>query len=411
MKSRFFNFSKTEWLLVIIVSLGYFVDVYDILLFSAVRRASLTALGVADADLANIGLSLLNWQLLGMLVGGLIWGIIADKKGRRSVLFGSIIAYSIATLCNAFVTSVDMYKVMRFVAGFGLAGELGVGIALITEVVEKSRRTYATTIVASFGMLGGVLAAFIAAKMHWQTSYIVGGVMGLVLLIFRFSISDSELFKKAYASSVGKGNILQLFGKPKLLKRYLLCVLVGAPTYVFAGTFITLAPEFGKTFGLETPISAATALIYFYISLTVFDGISGLLSKAMASRKKVLNIFLLLQILAVVIYLFVPVKSEFDFYLRCGLIGASLGYWTVLITNAAEQFGTNLRATVSTSVPNFARGLQIPFSFLYKSLVVSFGIVHAGAIVGIGSVAVGLIAVYFLQDKFENNADYVETIS
>lgn len=408
MKSRFFNFNKTEWLIVIIVSLGYFVDVYDILLFSAVRRASLTALGVVDADLANLGLSLLNWQLLGMLLGGLIWGIVADKKGRRSVLFGSIIAYSVATFCNAFVTSVDMYKAMRFIAGFGLAGELGVGIALVTEVVEKTKRTYATTIVATFGMLGGVLAAFIAGKMHWQTSYIVGGVMGVVLLLFRFSVADSELFKKVYQSSVGKGSLLQLFGKPLLLKRYLLCILVGAPTYVFAGTFITLSPEFGKIFGLETAPSAATALIYFYISLTVFDAISGVLSKAMKSRKKVLNIFLLLQILAVVVYLFVPVKSEFDFYLRCGLIGASLGYWTVLITNAAEQFGTNLRATVSTSVPNFARGIQIPFSFLYKSLVVSMGIVYAGAIVGIASVVIGLVAVYFLQDKFENDADYVE---
>jgi MFS family permease len=401
-------FKKSEWIVVIVVALGYFVDVYDILLFSAVRRPSLTAIGVADSDLANIGLSLLNWQLFGMLVGGLFWGIIADKRGRRGVLFGSIIAYSLATLGNAFVTSVDMYKVMRFVAGFGLAGELGVGIALITEIVEKGKRTYATTIVATFGMLGGVLAAFIAGKMQWQTSYIVGGVIGILLLIFRFSVADSELFKKVYQSSVGKGSLLQLFGKPQLLKRYLLCILVGAPTYVFAGTFITLSPEFGKTFGLETTPSAATALIYFYISLTVFDGVSGLLSKALKSRKKALNIFLLLQLIAVVVYLFLPVKSETDFYLRCGLIGASLGYWTVLVTNAAEQFGINLRATVSTSVPNFARALQIPFSFVFKSLAISLGIIYAGAIVGIASVIVGFIAVFFLKERFENDADFIE---
>lgn len=408
MKGSIFNFNKSEWLVVIIVSLGYFVDVYDILLFSAVRRPSLIAIGVADADLANIGLSLLNWQLFGMLVGGLVWGIIADKKGRRSVLFGSIIAYSVATFCNAFVSSVDMYKAMRFIAGFGLAGELGVGIALVTEVVGKAKRTYATTIVATFGMLGGVLAAFIAAKMHWQTSYFVGGVMGIALLVFRFTIADSELFKKVYTSSVGKGNLLQLFGRPQQLKKYLFCILVGAPTYVFAGIFITLSPEFGKAFGLQTPPSAATALIYFYISLTLFDALSGLLSKALRSRKKVLNIFLLLQMLSIFVYLFIPIKSELDFYIRCGLIGASLGYWTVLITNAAEQFGTNLRATVSTSVPNFARGLQIPFSFLFKGLAVSMGIVYAGAVVGVSSVIVGMLAVFFLKDKFENDADYVE---
>jgi MFS family permease len=409
MAEQKFKFTKQEWIIVLFVALGYFVDVYDILLFSAVRKPSLTDIGVADLDQANIGLTLLNWQLFGMLVGGLAWGVWGDKKGRRAVLFGSIIMYSLATFGNAFVTSVEMYKVMRFVAGFGLAGELGAGIALITESVDRNRRTYATTIVASAGMLGGVTAALVASKMHWQTSYIVGGVMGIVLLIFRLSVSDSELFKKVYNSSIGKGNLLQLFGKKKLLTRYLLCILVGAPSYVLAGTFITLAPEFGQKLGLTTKPSGATALLYFYVALTTFDALSGLLSKYLKSRKKALYIFFGFQFISVILYLFVPVQSLSDFYLRCGLIGGSLGFWTIVVTNAAEQFGTNLRATVSTSVPNFARGLQIPFSFLYKSLAVSLGsIIYAGATVAILSVLVGVVAVVFLKDKFENSADYIE---
>ncbi|AYQ31027.1 MFS transporter [Runella sp. SP2] len=401
-------FSKPEWLLVIVTSLGYFCDVYDILLFSAVRKASLIAIGVPETELANVGLSLLNWQLAGMLVGGLFWGVFADKRGRMVVLFGSIIAYSVATFANAFVSSVGMYAVMRFVAGVGLAGELGVGVTLISEVLEKHKRSYGVAILASFGMLGGVVAALVASKMTWQTSYMVGGVMGLALLLFRVSVADSEMFKKVYASSIGKGNILQLLGNKSLLVKYILCVLVGAPTYVFAGTFITLAPEFGTKLGLSEPPSAATALLYFYVCLTIFDGISGLLSKKLQSRKKTLYIFLALQIFAVIAYLFIPFETANGFYIRCGLIGAAMGYWTIVCVNAAEQFGINLRATVATSVPNFARGLQIPFSFLYKSLAVSLGIIKAGAFVSIASVLVALVAVFLLKERFENDLDFVE---
>jgi MFS transporter, putative metabolite:H+ symporter len=401
-------FTKSEWILISVVSLGYFCDVYDILLFSAVRKSSLLAIGVPESELADVGLTLLNWQLFGMLIGGIIWGVLADKKGRKGVLFASIISYSIATFFNAFVTSVNMYVVMRFIAGVGLAGELGVGVALITEVLDKSKRSYGVAILASFGMIGGIFAALVATKMTWQTSYMVGGAMGFMLLIFRLSVADSEMFKRVYASSIGKGNLFQLLGNEKLLKKYLLCILIGAPTYVFAATFITLSPEFGVKLGLSKPPSAATALLYFYICLTVFDALSGLLSKKLKSRKKTLNIFLVFQIIAVVCYLFVPVKTETDFYVRCGLIGASMGYWTILCINAAEQFGINLRATVATSVPNFSRGLQIPFSFIYKSLVTSIGIINAGALVAISSVLVALISVYFLRDRFENNADFVE---
>ena len=402
-------FTKSEWLLISVVSLGYFCDVYDILLFSAVRRPSLMAIGVPAEQLANVGLTLLNWQLVGMLVGGIFWGVLADKKGRRSVLFASIIAYSVATFCNAFVTSVESYQWLRFISGFGLAGELGIGVTMITEVIAKEKRSYAVSILASFGMLGGVLAALVAVKMPWQTSYMVGGGMGILLLIFRLSVADSPMFKKIYASSIGKGNLLQLFGKRELLKKYLLCIAIGAPTYVFAGTFITLSPEYGIKLGLTKPPSAAIALLYFYICLTVFDALSGLLSKKLKSRKKALNIFLGLQIVAVVVYLFLPLKSETDFYLRCGLIGASLGYWTVLCVNAAEQFGINLRSTVATSVPNWSRSFQVPFSFIFKPLAVSLGIIGAGAIVGIASVLIAIIAVFFLPERFEADADYVES--
>lgn len=402
-------YNKSQWLLITVVSLGYFCDVYDILLFSAVRRPSLMAIGVPAEQMADVGLTLLNWQLVGMLIGGIFWGVLADKKGRRAVLFASILAYSIATFSNAFVTSVEAYKWFRFIAGFGLAGELGIGVTMITEVIPKEKRSYAVSILASFGMLGGILAALVAAKMPWQTSYMVGGGMGILLLLFRLSVADSPMFKKIYASSIGKGNLFQLFGKRELIKKYMLCIAIGAPTYVFAGTFITLSPEFGLKLGLAKAPSAAMALLYFYIFLTVFDALSGILSKKLKSRKKALNIFLVLQILAVIAYLFVPVKSETDFYFRCGLIGASMGYWTVLCVNAAEQFGINLRSTVATSVPNWSRSFQVPFSFLFKSLSVSLGIIGAGAIVAIASVVLAIVAVYFLPERFEADADYIES--
>lgn len=406
--TQYFRFSRPEWLAILAVALGYFVDVYDILLFSAVRKASLLAIGVAETDLANVGLNLLNWQLLGMLLGGMLWGVLADKLGRRAVLFASIFVYSVANLANAYVDSVSIYTLLRFISGVGLAGELGAGIALLSENIAREKRTIATTIVATFGMLGGVTAALVASKTGWQSSYLIGGGMGVALLLFRFAVADSIIFK-SLSGNVRKGSLSQLFTQPSLLKKYLLCILVGTPVYVFAGIFITLSPEFGKQLGLQQAPSAATALIYFYVALTLFDAIAGIMSKWLRSRKKVLLFFLGLQLIAMLVYLFVPLASETDFYWRCGLLGASLGYWSVLVTNAAEQFGTNLRGTVSTSVPNWVRGISIPISmYLFKPLAAQWGIVAAGAIAGFFALALGLIAALLLKDQFENDADFVE---
>jgi MFS family permease len=401
--------SKRDKLVIAVVALGYFVDVYDILLFSIVRTKSLNAIGITDPHmLTDIGLSLLNWQLFGMLVGGIAWGIIADKFGRRSILFGSIILYSLATFGNAFVTNVDQYTIMRFIAGLGLAGELGVGIALIAETVPKNMRTISTTIVASFGMLGGVAAAFIAGKMNWQTSYMVGGLMGLILFIFRFNVPDSVLFAKMSKGGVSRGNFFKLLATGKSLKKYLLSIFAGAPTYVFAGLFITLSPEYGKALGLENAPSAGTAVIYFYIFLTVFDMLSGLISKYLKSRKKVLYLFLLFQSITVIIFLYIPLNSASDFYFRCGLVGGSLGFWTIIVTNAAEQFGTNLRATVSSSVPNLARAIAIPFILLFKEIKPSMGIVSAGAAIAGLSILIAFVSVVMLKERFENDLDFTE---
>lgn len=402
------KFTKKEVILIVAVAFGYFVDVYDILLFSAVRKPSLQALGVTDSNLADVGLTLLNWQLFGMILGGILWGVYGDKKGRKKALFGSILFYSCATFLNAYVTNIDTYKIVRFIAGFGLAGELGAGITLITENVEKNRRTIGTTIVATFGMLGGVIAALVASKINWQISYMIGGGMGFVLLIFRIAVSDSILFDNVKEQKIKRGNFFGIFQNAALFKKYIWSILVGAPTYVFAGLFITLSPEFSIHLGLSEPASAAIALIYFYICLTIFDGISGLLSKYLKSRRKAIIYFLIFQTLAVILYLYVPCSTLNGFYIRCGIIGASLGYWTVLITNAAEQFGTNLRATVATSVPNFARGLQIPLSFVYKSLLPGLGIIHSSAIVSLGAVLIAFLAINQLKDNFENNANFVE---
>lgn len=412
-----FGFNKKEWLIVIVVALGYFVDLYDIMLFSIVRTASLKGIGIVDPDqLKNIGLSLLNWQLFGMLLGGVVWGILADKKGRKGILFGSIIMYSLATFTNAFVTNVNQYTILRFFAGFGLAGELGVGIALVSETVRDNLRTIATTIVASFGMLGGVVAALVATKMDWQTSYIVGGSIGLILLIFRFNVVDSELFEKVRNTSIDRGNFLRILREPKLAKKYLSSMLVGAPTYVFAGIFITLAPEYGIELGLfneingqkEPMVSAATAVIYLYSTLTLFDALSGLMSKLLVSRKKVLYIFLSLQFITVFVFLYLPTNTLNTFYWKCGLIGASLGFWTIFVTNATEQFGTNLRATVSSSIPNFARAIAIPFIILFQTISPSLGIITAGAIVAISTILIAFVATTKLFDRFEKNLAFTE---
>ncbi|MCF8248074.1 MAG: MFS transporter [Saprospiraceae bacterium] len=398
------------WSTIIVAALGYFVDIYDLLLFSIIRVESLKAIGITDSsDLQNMGLSLLNWQMLGMLIGGLGWGILGDKKGRLSVLFGSIILYSIANIANGFVETIEQYKVLRFIAGIGLAGELGAGITLVSEIMSKEKRGYGTTIVASVGILGAVAAYFVSQVWDWRTAYFVGGGLGLALLVLRISVFESGMFNSIKDKMVERGNFLQLFQNKERFFRYMQCILVGLPTWFVVGILITFAPEFSKAFGMtEAVATGGAAIMYCYTGLTLGDLTSGIMSQLMKSRKKALLFFHLFSAATIVWYLTSGDISQNLFYLKIFLIGFGVGYWAIFVTIAAENFGTNLRATVTTTVPNFARGALVLIVPFFKAMKVEFGQIGGAYAVGATCVIIALTVLYFLPETYGKDLDYVE---
>lgn len=393
---------------VLVAALGYLVDMYDLFLFSVVRVPSLKALGVTDDQLLRDGILLLDFQMAGLLLGGIFWGVLGDKKGRLSVLFGSILIYSLANIANGFVTSFSMYALLRFVAGFGLAGELGAGITLVTEILKKEIRGYGTTLVATMGVLGAILAYFIAHIFNWRVSYFIGGGLGLLLLVLRIRVFESGMFVTVKEKGVQRGNVWMLFNNRRRFVKYLKCILIGLPIWFVVGILITFSPEFGKALGVTEPVEAGKAVMFSFSGQVLGDMVSGFLSQHFKSRKKIVLVFLLLSLCFIVFYLVFPISNTFLFYAVCTLLGFANGYWTLFITIAAELFGTNLRATVATTVPNFVRGAVIPLTALFVQLRFYFGIIYSALIIGAFTIIVALLALKFLDETFHKDLNYVE---
>lgn len=393
---------------VLVAALGYLVDMYDLFLFSVVRIPSLKALGVDGDRLLADGLLLLNTQTAGLLVGGIFWGILGDKRGRLSVLFGSILLYSLANIANGFVTSLDQYVWLRFIAGLGLAGELGAGITLVTEILPKEIRGYGTTLVATMGVLGAILAYFMADLFDWRISYFIGGGLGLLLLVLRINVLESKLFVKAKQRAVSRGSVQLLFADKVRLKKYGQCILVGLPIWFVVGILITFSPELGKAIGLTEPVIAGKAVMLSFSGQVLGDLVSGFLSQSMQSRKKVIRLFMLVSLVFMSVYLLAPLSNLTLFYAVCVCLGFANGYWTLFVTIAAELFGTNLRATVATTIPNFVRAATIPLSALFIQLKPVLGTVYSALTVGVLTVVVALIALSSLDETFTKDMDYVE---
>ncbi|MFI5453149.1 MFS transporter [Pedobacter sp. UC225_61] len=395
-------------LIVIVAALGYFVDIYDLILFSVVRVKSLKDLGVADDEMLRVGATIINSQMFGMLIGGILWGILGDKKGRLSVLFGSIILYSIANIANGFVSSVTAYTIIRFIAGVGLAGELGAGITLVTESMGKENRGYGTMIVAGVGLFGAVAAALIGGHYTWQTSYFIGGGMGLLLLFLRVGLVESGLFKEVREKTVQRGNMWMLFNNAGRFKKYVCCILIGLPLWFVVGVLITFSPEFGKALGATGILNAGKGVMYCYIGIAAGDVVAGFLCQLLKSRKKVMLLFLLLTAVSIVVYLNAKGLTPETFIWLSLFLGFASGYWATFVTIASEQFGTNLRSTVTTTVPNFIRGSVIAVTLSFQFLKGEVGILQSALIVGFTCVIIALVALSQLKETFHKDLDYVE---
>jgi MFS family permease len=393
-------------LTVIVAGLGYFVDLFDIALFGVVRAVSLKEIGITDpAEILNSGILIYNCQMIGMMVGGLGWGVLADKRGRLSVMFGSILLYSFANIANAFVWDVNSYAFCRFLGGLGLAGELGAAITLVAESLPKEKRGLGTTVVATLGMLGIVTAAILGQVLHWKTAYLVGGVMGLVLLFARFRVPESVLFAKRRDHSNVKPLLLLRGGR---LVKYICCILIGVPNFFTTGVLFTFSPEVTASLNIQGTVTFGIVLMCGSIGLAVGDLLAGSISQVLQSRKRAVALHLSVGFALMLVYFLVPGLTNKIIYALTFLLGVSVGYWAVLVTLAAEQFGTNIRATVATTVPNFVRGsaalATTGFAYLKGHMPVS----SAALTVGVICFSMALLALLRIDETFHRDLDYDE---
>lgn len=398
--------------LVLVASLGYFVDIYDLLIFSIVRVKSLTDIGVTlKDDITSKGNFIIYMQMAGLLLGGILWGIIGDKLGRIKVLFGSIMLYSAANFANGFVHDVNTYAIIRFIAGIGLAGELGAGITLVSETMSKEKRGYGTMIIAVVGLFGAVLAKIVANHYGWRNAYFVGGSLGVVLLLLRVGTFESGMFKNTVKSDVSRGNFISLFTNGKRFLKYLYCILIGAPLWYVVGILVTQSKEFGEALGAKNILDGGDGILYTYIGISVGDLAAGLLAQVTKSRRLTMMVFLLLSMLTVSIYLHATGITQEQFVKICFFMGCSVGYWATFVTIASEQFGTNLRATVTTTVPNFVRGALIPIGNLFTVFLTHYGRINAGYIMMIILTVIALFSLSQLKETFGKDLNYVEGAS
>lgn len=394
---------------VIVAALGYFVDIYDLLLFSIIRVPSLQSFGLNDIQIQNEGLFIINVQMMGLLIGGILWGVLADKKGRLSVLFASIILYSLGNIANGFVQTVNQYALVRFISGIGLAGELGAGITLVSELLPKDRRGVGTSLVAGIGLSGAVLAYFMKEHFHWRTCYFIGGALGFVLLFLRIKVAESGMFREVKQSNVQKGNFLMFFNNPDRFKKYMLAILIGFPTWYVIGILVSFSKEFGKQMNVVGEIDPGKSVMYAYAAISLGDIVIGLVSQVLKSRKKALFLFYGLTVLGMVWFFNLQGATAQQLYWACALLGFGTGFWAIFVTMAAEQFGTNLRATAATTVPNMVRGSLNLITLLFTGLQASYGFIHSGVITAVIIMVISTIAAIFTQETFGKDLNFVET--
>ncbi|WP_205686970.1 MFS transporter [Chitinophaga rhizosphaerae] len=394
---------------VIVAALGYFVDIYDLLLFGIVRIPSLRDLGLSEAAISAEGASILNWQMTGLLLGGILWGVLGDRKGRLSVLFGSIITYSLANFACGFVQDVPQYKILRFIAGVGLAGELGAGITLVSESLPKHLRALGASLVAGVGLLGAVAAYFTVELFSWRNAYFAGGALGAMLLLLRIGVFESGLYVNMKdMTGVRKGSFLSFFTRKDRLVRYLKCIGIGLPTWYVIGILSTFSNEFGKALGIVEEVKPGLAVMWCYVGLAGGDLLSGYISYRMQSRRKAVMLLMGFTFAGSVIFLYAGINTAAMLYFATLWLGFGIGYWAMFVTIGAEQFGTNIRATAATTIPNMVRGTVVAMTLSYGFLKPLVQEVNAAAIVGAVCFAIGFYSIFTIDETHHRDLDFVE---
>jgi len=399
-------------LAVIVAALGYFVDIYDLLLFTIVREPSLRGINVGEADMIAASTHIINYQMIGLLIGGILWGVMGDKRGRLSVLFGSILLYSLANFITGYVQTVEQYAWLRFIAGIGLAGELGAGITLVSEIMPKKNRGVVTSFVAGVGLFGAVFA-FLVYKLtnDWRLCYKVGGILGIFLLVLRIKVSESPIFKGVESRQISRGNMLMFFNDAGRFKKYFLAILIGLPTWFVIGIMLNLSNRFATELYGVNAIDSGESIMFGYIGIALGDITVGFVSQYFQSRKKALAIFYTMTFLSAV-YFFSPLNnSDTSMYTVSFLLGFSTGFWAIFVTMGAEHFGTNIRATAATTIPNMVRGALPLMNLLFKDYLqgeMGWSLLNSAMVTGIIVMVISVMALIFTEETFHKDLDYVE---
>lgn len=397
-------------LVVVVAALGYFVDIYDLLLFSIIRVPSLESFRLSPEMMKSEGEAIISWQMAGLLIGGIIWGVMGDKKGRLSVLFGSIVLYSIANIANGLIQDVEQYKYVRFIAGLGLAGELGAGITLVSELTPKGKRGIATSLVAGIGLTGAVVAYIMKQNFEWRTCYFIGGGLGLALLLLRVSVFESGMFHEVKKQGVKRGNFLMLFNNADRFKRYICGIFIGLPTWFVIGVLVSFSNEFAARMGVIGKVDPGKAVMYAYAAISIGDILVGFISQWFGSRKRALYLFYIITTIFIVLFFTVTRGGSPErLYWICAGLGFGTGFWAIFVTMAAEQFGTNLRATAATTIPNMVRGmlaiLILPMFRLFRGAT---DYVTGGIITAVVVMVLTLIAAMMTRETFGKDLNFVE---
>lgn len=394
---------------VIVAALGYFVDIYDLLLFSIIRVPSLETMGLTIEQSVIEGKRIINIQMMGLLIGGFLWGILGDKIGRMKVLFASIILYSLGNIANGFVQTPNQYAWIRFISGIGLAGELGASITLVTEILPKNKRGIGTSVVAGIGLFGAVFAFLMKETFsNWRICYFIGGGMGFLLLFLRAGVLESNMFHNIKNENIVKGNLLMLVNNGKRFTRYAKAILIGVPTWYVIGLLLTFSDKFARELGVVTKIDPGKSVMWAYVAIAISDFLGGFISHFFKSRKKAVWFFYLFCVVALFLFFNLPNKSANTFYFICAMLGFGTGFWALFVTMAAEQFGTNIRATVTTTVPNIVRGSLVVITFIFDSFQPNFTFVESGWMTGIIVMSIACFALYFTKETFHKDLDFVE---
>jgi MFS family permease len=397
---------------VFVAALGYFVDVYDLLLFTIVRQTSVMSIGSTAETIIVDSAHIINWQMSGLLIGGILWGVLGDKKGRLKVLFGSILLYSVANILTSFVQNVDQYAYCRFIGGIGLAGELGAGITLVSEMLPKHKRGIGTSMVAGIGLFGAVFAYFTFKYTNdWRLCYQIGGVLGFFLLILRVKVAESFMFESVKLSKLAKGNFFMFFQNKKRFVKYITAILIGLPTWFVIGVLINYSNKFASSLYGVNLIDSGRSIMLAYIGIASGDLLIGYVSQYFKSRKKALMLFYILSIIGMILFFSPFNNNDSRMYLICAFLGFSTGYWAIFNQMAAEQFGTNLRATAATTIPNMVRGALPLINFLFLDILqkkLGWDIVQSGMFTGAIVMVITLIAYFFTEETYHKDLDYME---